>query len=1170
MLAADECGSLTNLPSTIVCTTDNYDAEEDKNVFYQLPDISADADYQFTLQSGLTVIGQRDAPNVLQEDEQDEHSRRWNKPGGRWADYATVFVETGFNHEGDISVRSEADIEASWREGVTVDAFDNPRGIAVRHHGKAGNINIHVEDGVITSAGHGVEAAIDSGYYTNSRNNNDQEHTGNILLEMTGGSIRTTGDRGDGLRAFHQGGGDIKIIARKESLDVNNPDIQTVGTDAGSIFAYSWGAGFTAPNPTTKLEVMLKNFHLETRGKGRLGEVGRMSAGILTSNYNPGENSIHVEGSKIVTKEGTNPGIFAANIAEIGDHGEGVMKIRVANSTIMTAGDGVAGDGNVLGSADGIRAWIKRNGNVVIDVQDSTVETSGQFGRPINIEHWGAGDRRYGPYNIPVHAHTNLNVIRGKLVAKGENAEGISVTHSRYNSGSIDIDLINADVQSMRSNGVNVQGNGPVNINIDRGRIVANSGDGIVVKFDRGSRFPPAAVTIHNGARIEAATAVRFEGGRGTLTLSDSILSGNILFDTGNFDDQLTITQQASGQMGIIDFGDGDDMIDITVPTGQHFMFNGPIYGLNRFTQNGGGVVRFARAPFPNEDMTFNVNGGSLVVADKINLRNGELIIANTGQLVFEVGRDTTDVTWGQIFGDVRFEGDADPSVYIQFHPDAENLDALRTGLKLAASEDDDDDDSVPIELIYGRVTQGSETDNEGLMEIDLKSQPAGGGTAQTVGTVKGEGDEEDVNTRRRFGAMIDDDDDNDGFSQIARLDVPGSLPSLTSSSTSPPPSSPSSGGGTTSSGGGGAPSTPTPPVDPTPTPPPSATGPQPSVGDTTTTTWFTLTVPESMMPANPAERMVSGAYGIWMNCADAVCALRQGFESHARVSEALPAVLLDLNRAPLQGEQVHHDGTGAWASLIGTSVDRDLTDSTATTSYSLAQSGVRLGYDFETSSIGTFGLSLHRQTGTAAIDHGGDIDTVVTGVRLSHRWDMAPMTVGLHATATSFASDLMSFERGSLVNDLSGTGVAVGIEANQRRTLRDATLTLGGAVTHQRVSTDGFTAHLPDANAAAGVTPVQVTDVRGRETTARLQASYHTPMTDGDWFVGGAVDLPLHRSASVAVEDTRLSAETRPSLSLQGGLAVTGATGTTTLFSLGYAQESGGERVQAALRINF
>ena len=387
------------------------------------------------------------------------------------------------------------------------------------------------------------------------------------------------------------------------------------------------------------------------------------------------------------------------------------------------------------------------------------------------------------------------------------------------------------------------------------------------------------------------------------------------------------------------------------------------------------------------------------------------------------------------------------------------------------------------------------------------------------------------------------------------------------------PPSSSGSGGGTTSAGGGGgggAPSTPTPPVDPTPTPPPSATGQRPSVGDTTTTTWFTLTVPESMMPANPAERMVSGAYGIWMNCADAVCALRQGFESHARVSEALPAVLLDLNRTPLQGEQVHHDGTGAWASLIGTSVDRDLRDSTATTSYSLAQSGVRLGYDFETSSIGTFGVSLHRQTGTAAIDHGGDIDTVVTGVRLSHRWDMAPMTVGLHATATSFASDLMSFERGSLVNDLSGSGVAVGMDATQRRTLGDATLTLGGAVTHQRVSTDGFTAHLPDANAAAGVTPVQVTDVRGRETTARLQASYHTPMTDGDWFVGGAVDLPLHRSASVVVEDTRLSAETRPSLSLQGGVAVTGATGTTTLFSLGYAQESGGERVQAALRINF
>ena len=1268
--AADECGALdpaTDAGRSITCTTNNYDSTQ-RNIFYEISD--EDANYDFTVQDGVTIRGRRsnkgqareagvghgperrpsdypimnerntvvipdnggDTVNYdavsdgegddgrAQNDPQDDHGRRGYAVNGVLNNpdaivrgsppntlYGGIFIDTGVEFNGDITLRSDADITVDnepfstndedlrmgRREGLNPIA--NARGISVRHYGRSGNLDLTV-GGRIRSVGHGVHATIDSRFNgTNEADAvRDDQFEGDITLDLTPSiDIETSGRRGAGVRAYHFGQGNIRVTARG-TPGSTTPNIKTTGEAAAGIdveMGNLWDP-FDA-SVRGHIDIDLTDFVIRTEGNRDSQVATFFSSGVKTYQRINGDIDVDVTGSTIqMTGEGRR-GILATHFAA------GQIDIGVMDSTIETGEGGVG--------ANAIMAQHQWRGPITITAHDNEITTRGTDSHGI----WG---RHLQPGAVTITTRGNMITTRGvasygiygykQLIGNRNPRDDITIdsngdtiatyglgAHGIYgrHEGSRDkivIQATNSDIRTAAADAYGIHAHYSdrfrffhrIQVDVDGGSIKAGcgtatyedcQGKGIVAAFDRGSIFNPAAVTIRNGARIEAATAVQFMGGPGQLVLSDSTLTGNVVFDTGNFGDQLTITQQASGQMGgDIDFGDGDDMIDITVPTGQHFMFNGPIYGLNRFTQSGGGVVRFARAPFPNEDMTFNVNGGSLVVADEIRLGEGELIIANAGKLVFEVSRDTTDVTWGQIFGDVRFEGDDDPSVYIQFHPDAGNLDALRAGLKLAASEDDDDDDSVSIELIYGRVTQGSETDNEGLMEIDLKSQPTGGGTAQTVGTVKGEGDEEDVNTRRRFVAMIDDD----GVNQIARLDVPGSLPSLTSPSTSPPPSSSGSGGGTTSAGGGGggAPSTPTPPVDPTPTPPPSATGQRPSVGDTTTTTWFTLTVPESMMPANPAERMVSGAYGIWMNCADAVCALRQGFESHARVSEALPAVLLDLNRAPLQGEQVHHDGTGAWASLIGTSVDRDLRDSTATTSYSLAQSGVRLGYDFETSSIGTFGVSLHRQTGTAAIDHGGDIDTVVTGVRLSHRWDMTPMTVGLHATATSFASDLMSFERGSLVNDLSGSGVAVGIEANQRRTLGDATLTLGGAVTHQRVSTDGFTAHLPDANAAAGVTPVQVTDVRGRETTARLQASYHTPMTDGDWFVGGAVDLPLHRSASVAVEDTRLSAETRPSLSLQGGLAVTGATGTTTLFSLGYAQESGGERVQATLRMNF
>ncbi len=221
---------------------------------------------------------------------------------------------------------------------------------------------------------------------------------------------------------------------------------------------------------------------------------------------------------------------------------------------------------------------------------------------------------------------------------------------------------------------------------------------------------------------------------------------------------------------------------------------------------------------------------------------------------------------------------------------------------------------------------------------------------------------------------------------------------------------------------------------------------PIPSAGDTEAPTWLTRIAE----PSSPYDRMVSGAHGVWMDCDNAACLLRKVLEPRARVYEALPSILLDMNEA--QGGFLHRDGTGTWGGPIASSAERDLKD--ANTSYGLTRNGLILGHDFRASEDGTFGLSVHNQAGAARIDHGGEIDTMATGVSVSHRWDLAPLALGLNASASSFSSTLTSSLRGRLATGLSGTGHAVGVEAGVA--LTDTLLTLG--LTHRAVGADGFT----------------------------------------------------------------------------------------------------------------
>ena len=472
--AADECGTAT--PSApVVCDSRNYDASSEGNVFYQLPDSPADADYRFELKSGIRIVGRRDAAQVPVGDQTDDHSRRWNKSGELWANYGAFFVDTGFDYTGDITIRSEADIDAGPASGVTIDqATIRARGIYARHLGKHGNINVHVDGGTITSTGPGVEARIDA-LYSGSNTGfpgddfRDEENTGNILLEMTGGFIRTTGDDGVGLGAYNRGGGAVRVVARKGSLDDGVPDIRTTGTDADGIQIASGSGSFTAPGPDpddVNLEVLVENLHIETRGDGSAASDG--AKGIRTNLLNPGLASIDVRNSRIVTRGTYGDGIYHLSWPT-GVPGEGPLRLRVSDSVIMTEG----------AQARGIFVQGYRDGLVDVEMRDSVIETSSSasFTHPISIWRFGQAGS--------IQGDTRVRVVGGRVVAKGEHAtqasHGITVNYYQGSSGNVDIDLIDTDVRSVTGYGVRVTSlGGIVDISVDGGR-VHGQGGGIYV-----------------------------------------------------------------------------------------------------------------------------------------------------------------------------------------------------------------------------------------------------------------------------------------------------------------------------------------------------------------------------------------------------------------------------------------------------------------------------------------------------------------------------------------------------------------------------------------------------------------------------------------------------------------------------------------------------------------
>ena len=249
--------------------------------------------------------------------------------------------------------------------------------------------------------------------------------------------------------------------------------------------------------------------------------------------------------------------------------------------------------------------------------------------------------------------------------------------------------------------------------------------------------------------------------------------------------------------------------------------------------------------------------------------------------------------------------------------------------------------------------------------------------------------------------------------------------------------------------------------------------------------------------------------------------------EPRMRVYEALPSVLLGLNRLPEFRDRMAAprtaDGAG-WA-RVETFRGKWKADESVTPGleYDYRRHGLKAGVDATVGEHGLLGVSLHHRRGTAEVSGGGDVKLSGHGVGMSGAWLGDAGYVDVQAEATWYEADLSATGRGVLKTDVPGRGHALGVEVGRRVALErlpaGMVLTPRAGLAHSRVSMGGFT----DAVGAR----VSVEDGRSLKGRAGMAVEMEPGGASGSR-VFGTVDVEheFSRDTKVVVSGTELRSE--------------------------------------------
>ena len=195
---------------------------------------------------------------------------------------------------------------------------------------------------------------------------------------------------------------------------------------------------------------------------------------------------------------------------------------------------------------------------------------------------------------------------------------------------------------------------------------------------------------------------------------------------------------------------------------------------------------------------------------------------------------------------------------------------------------------------------------------------------------------------------------------------------------------------------------------------------------------------------------------------------VESGHAPRARVYEALPSVLLGLNRLPGFRDRMSAPRSAGGAGWARVEASRDKWRAAESTSasrleYTHRRYGLSAGADVAMDERTLLGGSVHHRRGKAKVKGGGELDVSGRGVGVSGTWGLAGSGAAMayvdaQAEATWYEADFRSSLRGGLKTGVSGRGNALGVEAGRRFETGGMALTPRVGLTHSKVSMEDFT----------------------------------------------------------------------------------------------------------------
>ena len=454
------------------------------------------------------------------------------------------------DHQGEDTANIIIDVELGRIDTA------NSNGYAIRGFRSlgAGNVDIDVVGTLIETAGRGAYGIFGYMY----------ENNGDIDVYAEDIDLTTTGDQADGIQTWFQSSdnthsGDILV-------DVRGGSITTKGAAASGLYSFHDGAG--------NIDIDVRNLEIKTEN------TGNSNRGIFGWHKGDGDIDIDVLGGSSITTAGTaSYGIYGLH------QGDGDIDIAVQDATITT-------ESTDLGSYDdtfslGIYAYHLGTGDIDIDLLGGSVTTKGVYSYGVYGRHSGAGDiaidtrdgntitttgdNAHGivAYHYGTEASRTIDVtVGGRIDAGGAGAHGVRVGTVNADGEAERVAAVGADgylQQTVTVNGsvmgdaagVFLAGGGKVFIG-PAGTVGAESGIAVLASGGAPKLYFDMNLDGRRVAEVIGDDWIINDGGETTIVVNDvklhdgatGVVPGasapNGAFDVTVKDDGLTVTDRST------------------------------------------------------------------------------------------------------------------------------------------------------------------------------------------------------------------------------------------------------------------------------------------------------------------------------------------------------------------------------------------------------------------------------------------------------------------------------------------------------------------------------------------------------------------------------------------------------------------------------------------------